>query len=79
MTLSAAPTPLTDAELVRAASALNRLVASLRNVLFCAYPSDACQVVNNATKGCPQGKICVPKTTYQGRECGAPPPTYREP
>src|SRR5438876_6901208 len=34
MTLSAAPTPLTDAELVRAASALNRLVASLRNVLF---------------------------------------------
>ena len=51
-------------------------VCSLRNVLFCAYPSDACQVANNATTGCPQGKICVPKSSYQGRECGAPPPAY---
>ena len=51
-------------------------VCSLRNVLFCAYPSDACQVTNNATTGCPAGKICVPKSSYQGRECGAPPPEY---
>src|SRR5258708_6692543 len=34
MTLPAAPTPLTDVELIRAASAVNRLVASLRNILF---------------------------------------------
>jgi hypothetical protein len=51
-------------------------VCSLRNVLFCAYPSDSCQVTNNATTGCPAGKICVPKSSYQGRECGAPPPEY---
>jgi hypothetical protein len=51
-------------------------VCSLRNVLFCAYPSDSCQVTNNATTGCPSGKICVPKSNYQGRECGAPPPEY---
>jgi hypothetical protein len=51
-------------------------VCSLRNVFFCAYPSDACQVVDNAPTGCLQGKICVPKSTYQGRECGAPPPAY---
>ena len=51
-------------------------VCSLRNVLFSAYPSDSCQVTNNATTGCPSGKICVPKSSYQGRECGAPPPEY---
>jgi hypothetical protein len=51
-------------------------VCSLRNVFFCAYPSDSCQVANNATTGCPAGKICVPKSNYQGRECGAPPPAY---
>jgi hypothetical protein len=51
-------------------------VCSLREVLFCAYPSDSCQVVNNTTTGCPSGKICVPKSSYQGRECGAPPPEY---
>jgi hypothetical protein len=51
-------------------------VCSLRNVLFCAYPSDPCQVANNVSTGCTQGKICVPTASYQGRECGAPAPMY---
>lgn len=51
-------------------------VCSLRNVFFCAYPNDSCQVTDNATTGCPAGKICVPKSNDQGRECGAPPPAY---
>jgi hypothetical protein len=51
-------------------------VCSLRNVLYCAYPSDPCQVGSNGSTGCTQGKICVPTSSYQGRECGAPPPAF---
>ena len=51
-------------------------VCNLRNVLFCAYPSDPCQTGANGTTGCPGSMICVPNTDYQGRQCGEPPPTY---
>jgi hypothetical protein len=49
----------------------------LPGVLFCAYPSDPCQVAHNASTEaeCPQGKICVP-AGYQGQACGPPPPVY---
>ena len=48
----------------------------LPGVLFCAYPSDPCQVAHNASTECPPGKICVPSGGGQGQECGLPPPVY---
>jgi hypothetical protein len=49
-------------------------VCSLRNVLFCAYPSDPCG--NASSPACPSGMICVPNDNYQGRQCGKAPPAY---
>jgi hypothetical protein len=43
-------------------------------VLFCAYPSDPCQVKDNPATTCPGGQICVPADNYQGQVCGLPPP-----
>jgi hypothetical protein len=45
---------------------------SVRNVLFCAYPSDPC----SATSGCTFPMICVPNDDYQGRRCGKGLPMY---
>jgi len=50
-------------------------VCSLRNVLFCAYPSDPCGTPDPA-KTCPTGMICVPNDNFQGRQCGQPPPAF---
>jgi hypothetical protein len=49
-------------------------VCALRNVLYCAYPTDPCGAANAPT--CPSGMICVPNDNYQGRQCGKPPPMY---
>jgi hypothetical protein len=46
----------------------------LRNVFFCAYPSDPCGTLE--AKPCSGGQICVPNADYQGRQCGKAPPAY---
>ena len=48
-------------------------MCDLRQVLFCAYPSDPCQ---GASVGCTQNLICVPNEDYQGQHCGPRPPQY---
>jgi len=49
-------------------------VCSLRDVLFCAYPSDACD--GTSAKPCASPTICVPNDNLQGRVCGQGPPQY---
>jgi hypothetical protein len=49
-------------------------VCALRNVLYCAYPSDPCG--NADSSPCTGGMICVPNDNYQGRQCGKAPPAY---
>jgi hypothetical protein len=49
-------------------------VCSLRNVLFCAYPSDPCG--NASSQPCGSPMICVPNDNLQGRVCGQGPPQY---
>ena len=48
-------------------------MCDLRQVFFCAYPSDPCQ--GNAT-GCQIPQICLPEETYQGRHCAPGPPQF---
>ncbi len=49
-------------------------MCDLRQVFFCAYPSDPCQGANT---GCQAFLfLCLPQENYQGRICSAPPPEY---
>jgi hypothetical protein len=49
-------------------------MCDLRQVFFCAYPSDPCQGTNT---GCQTFLfLCLPQENYQGRVCSAPPPAY---
>jgi hypothetical protein len=49
-------------------------VCSLHNVLFCAYPTDACG--NSDSPPCGGGLTCVPNDNFQGRQCGQSPPQF---
>jgi hypothetical protein len=49
-------------------------VCALRNVFFCAYPSDSCG--NSDSPACAPGSLCVPNDNLQGRVCGQGPPQY---
>jgi hypothetical protein len=54
-------------------------MSNLNYVLFCAYPSDPCQIASNgSTTGCapPSPSFCVPNDNLQGRTCGQGPPAY---
>jgi hypothetical protein len=51
-------------------------MCDLRQVLFCAYPTDPCQARYGS---CPQNAgplVCAPEESYQGRHCVPAPPAY---
>jgi hypothetical protein len=49
-------------------------MCNLNSVLFCAYPSDPCQVSANYAPSAPC--YCAPNANDQGQSCGKPPPAY---
>ncbi|HXU05473.1 MAG TPA: hypothetical protein VN903_31155, partial [Polyangia bacterium] len=54
-------------------AATHGTMCDLRQVFYCAYPSDPCQGRND---GCTGLLICLPEENYQGRRCAMGPPMY---
>jgi hypothetical protein len=51
-------------------------MCDLRQVLYCAYPSDPCQPGPDACSGSSSILRCLPNEDYQGRHCAPGPPQY---